>query len=65
MKVRIKTHQMPGDVPKQEKQAMLEDRPTDRKLSHEVRKKYKKGLLLRERAILKERTRHLIRNNED
>jgi len=30
MKTRIKTHQMPGDVTKQEKQAMLEGRDTDR-----------------------------------
>jgi hypothetical protein len=63
MKTRIKTHQMPGDVSKREKQAMLEDRPTSRGLNRKQRKNYKKWMLLsRERAVLKERTRHLIQN---
>jgi hypothetical protein len=53
MKTRIKTHQMPGDVGKDTKQAMLEGRHPNKKGS----KNLKKALVSRERAVLKERTR--------
>jgi len=58
VKSRIKTHQMPRDVTKQEKQAMLEGRDTDRGITRSQRKSWKKTLLARER------TRHLVRNQE-
>jgi len=64
MKIRIKTHQMPGDVSKQEKQAMLEDRGTSRGLSMRARRTYKKMILSRERAVMNERTRYIVRNQE-
>lgn len=52
MKTRIKTHQMPGDVSKQTKQAMLEGRHPSPKRS----KTFKTMVHDRERAVLKERT---------
>jgi hypothetical protein len=51
MKTRIKTRQMPGDVSKQEKQAMLEGRHKDKTRA----KSFKKEILSRERAVEKER----------
>jgi hypothetical protein len=52
----VKTHQMPGDVPKSEKIAMLEGKHVDRKRG----RAFRKGLKARERAVLKERTRREI-----
>jgi hypothetical protein len=52
----IKTHQMPGDVTKQEKAAMLEGKHKDRKRS----KSFKKTIKSRERAVLRERARREI-----
>lgn len=53
MKTRIKTRQMPGDVSKSIKQAMLEGRHKDKKRAKNFKKNY---VLSRERAVLKERT---------
>jgi hypothetical protein len=53
VKTRIKTRQMPGDVSKQTKQAMLEGRHPDKKQSKSFKKDY---VLSRERAVQKERT---------
>ncbi len=53
MKTRIKTRQMPGDLSKKTKQAMLEGRHPDKKRA----KNFKKNILSRERAVQKERTR--------
>lgn len=53
MRTRIKTHAAPGDVPKREKEAMLENRHPDKKRS----KTFKKLIQSRERAVLKERAR--------
>jgi len=52
VKTRIKTRQMPGDVSKKTKQAMLEGRHPDKKRA----KSFKKEILARERAVQKERT---------
>jgi hypothetical protein len=64
MKTKIKTHSMPGDVSKQAKQSMLEG-TTKRYYSTitvESAKKWKKDIILsRERAILKRRTKKLIK----
>ena len=66
MKTRIKTHQMPGDVPKRIKIDMLEGRPTGSKrqpISKQQGKKYKKWMILsREKAVMKERLRYIIKN---
>ena len=56
MKPRVKTHQMPGDVPKQVKQAMLEGRHPDKNRS----RAFKSALRARERAVLKERTQREV-----
>jgi len=57
MKTRIKTHQMPGDVSKRVKQAMLEGRHPDRKRA----KAFKRYLIrARERAVIKGHTRQEI-----
>lgn len=58
MKTRIKTHQMPGDVSKRTKQAMLEGRHPDKKRA----KTFKKVVLSRERAVLKRRARKETEN---
>lgn len=55
MKSRIKMHQMPGDLPKRDKIALLERRAP---LHDQWRVKgYRKMLRSRERAVLKERAR--------
>lgn len=53
MKPRIKMHQLPGDVWKGEKIAMLEGRHESRERS----KSFKRLVRMREKAVLKERTR--------
>jgi len=60
MKPRIKFHDMPGDVPKQEKIAMLEDKHKDKKRS----KSYKKMIRMRERATIKREGLRLIATGE-
>jgi hypothetical protein len=60
---------MPGDVSKQEKERMLEGRSeiltgTGRKKKN-VGKVYKDMVRMKERAVLKERTRTMIRNDLD
>lgn len=52
----VKTHQMPGDVPKREKIAMMEGRHPDRRRSKALRN----AVLSRTRAVLKERARSEI-----
>jgi hypothetical protein len=64
MKTKIKTHSMPGDVSKQSKQSMMEG--TTRRyyptITVESAKKWRKDIILsRERAILKRRTKKLIK----
>lgn len=59
MKTRIKTRQMPGDVSKKVKQAMLEGTHPDKKRAKNFKKNY---VLSRERAVLKERTKKEIEN---
>ena len=59
MKPRIKTGQLPGDVGKRTKQAMLEGRHPDKKRS----KTFKKVLRMKERAVLKERTKKEIKES--
>lgn len=59
MKTRIKTRQMPGDVSKKVKQAMLEATHPDKKRAKNFKKNY---VLSRERAVLKERTKKEIEN---
>ncbi len=59
MKTRIKTRQMPGDVSKKVKQAMLEACHPDKKRAKNFKKNY---VLSRERAVLKERTKKEIEN---
>lgn len=56
MKARIKTGQLPGDLGKRTKQAMLEGRHPNRKRAKNLRKK----LQGKERAVLKERTKKEI-----
>ena len=58
MKPRIKTHQMPGDISKQEKIAMLGGRSKIRTRGQS--KTYKKILRMRERAVLKEQNRKVV-----
>ena len=53
MNLRIKTGQLPGDVSKQTKQAMLEGRHPEKKRS----KTMKKVVRMSEKAVLKERMR--------
>lgn len=71
MKTRIKTHQMPGDVSKFTKQAMLEKNQTRAEHSHRPKldkkrtKSFKKELLQRERAVIKERTKKIIENQTE
>lgn len=55
MNLRIKTGQVPGDLSKQQKQAMLEGRA---KRNHA--KTFKKVVRMKEKAVLKERTRKRI-----
>ncbi len=73
MKTKIKFHDMPGDIPKRDKITMLENKnkPLTDLLgrilpitkSHLRRAKgYKKEMLMRERAILKERFRVRLRD---
>ena len=63
MNLRIKTGSHPGDVSKQQKEAMLEGRPRrllERgmyPLKGKPAKVYKKVVRLKERAVLKERAR--------
>jgi hypothetical protein len=61
MKPRIKMHQMPGDISKREKIAMLEGRSTIR--TRKCSKSYKKKLRMKERAVLKERNREMVSNS--
>lgn len=51
MKPRLRTHQFPGDVSRQEKIALLEGRST--RVSASAMKNYKKVVRLKERAVLK------------
>lgn len=57
MKSRLKTHDMPGDIPQCEKEAMLEGRHPDRRRA----KSYRKMLRTKERAVLRERARNEIK----
>jgi hypothetical protein len=52
MKIRVKTRQMPGDVPKQAKIAMLE-----RKDTRPCAKTYRDMIRSRERAVFREQTK--------
>lgn len=58
MKIRIKFHDFPGDVPKHEKIQMLEDK------NHPLHKEFVKILKLRERAAFKRQTEQLISEQE-
>lgn len=62
----VKMRQMPGDVPKQTKIAMMEDRlkPDSRgteKLAKKRSKAFRRMIKMRERATLRERERQAIR----
>lgn len=58
MKTRIKMHQMPGDICKQEKIQMMEHDHESPKRS----KAYRKMIQSREKAVLRERTQQIISN---
>ena len=70
MKPRIKMHQMPGDVPKRVKIALLEGRVEDATLvygkgryhryTNGQAKTFKKVVRMKERAVLKRRARKEI-----
>ena len=69
---RIKTHSFPGDVPKHQKEAMLEGRlgelpqwGGDASPKSSINKWKKDYILSRRRAISKERTQKLIQNQLD
>ena len=59
MKTRMKTGQLPGDVSKRTKAAMLEGKHKDKKRSRAF-KKYR--MISRERAVLRERTKKEIQD---
>jgi len=52
MKARFKMHQMPGDIPKRQKAAMLEGRWGGKRA-----RTFKRMFLMRERAVLTRRAR--------
>jgi hypothetical protein len=60
MKPRIKFHRFPGDVSRGVKIAMLESRFPHRNRA----KSFKGGLRMRERAVLKERARREVNDEE-
>ena len=62
MKPRLKMHQFPGDVSKQEKIAMMEKRSTRTtgKGGKKVGKAFRKKVRMKERAVLKRRTQQEI-----
>jgi len=60
MKTRVKMHQLPGDVHKSEKIAMMEGKHPEKKRS----KSFKKMVRAKERAVLKRRTKKEIKSYE-
>lgn len=57
MKTKIRKHDFPGDIPMSEKIEMIEGKFAENKKQTKI---YKKMLLLREKAIIKENTRKEI-----
>lgn len=62
MNLRIKTHSTPGDVNKRQKEALLEGRVRDfpRYTTRKGAKTYKKVVRMKERAVLKIRTKAMV-----
>jgi len=63
MKTRIKMRQFPGDIAKKRKIALMEGTMDD--ADQWRAKSFKKGVLMRERAVLRERARREIRRQTE
>ena len=71
MPIKLKMHQFPGDIPKSDKINLLEDNPMHVSLNrlmsvaqHKAAgKSFKKMVRMKERAVLKERTRKDVKDH--
>jgi len=71
MKTRLKFHVFPGDIPKRNKIAMMENQDAELaietygglKTQKKRRKSYKRMILSKERAVLKRREQNEIKNS--